>query len=220
MTCRRAPIYGHQSSYTAAKCPDCGGTGRSSGNSSRGGASSAGAYLPPPTIAMEPTVEESDLKMEKAIEYLVQLGLGEDKSEELVDILTDAAWEVVDEAGESARQSHWLCELFNSAAKFLEENAPNSLADQAIKLIVESALTSVGGVVAADPCKAIVVTATKVFTEKLTSALAVPDIDSVVMALRLLAALVCPNSCHASEESVSAIGRTVTGEALATEAGK
>lgn len=169
---------------------------------------------------MGPTVVESDLKLELAIEHLTQLGLSEDKSDELVDIINVAAWDVIDKASESGRQSHWLCGLFNSAAKFLEETAPNSLADQAISLIVESALTEAGGFVAADPCKTIVVTATKVFTKKLTSALAVPDIDSAVMALRLLAAFVCPNSCHASEEAVSAIGKTATGEAMANKASK
>lgn len=92
-----------------------------------------------------------------------------------------------------------------------------------IEIIVGSALDNAGGVLAAAPCKTIVVTAVKEFTEKLTDALAekltdalaIPDIAKIVMALRLLTILVCPNLCPAYDEAELALGKSFIGEALA-----
>lgn len=184
-----------------------------SAGSSVGAASRS--HLPAPTPAVVPPSQAArQIDGDKQVEILVRLGLSDDRSDELIDILNTAAWDVIDAVDGKRRSSHLLCELFNSAAQFLEQNAPDSLAQQAIKAIVGSALDNAGGLLASSPCRTIIVTSIAEFSTKLTDGLAVPDLAKVVMALRLFATLVCPNSCRDSEEASRQLGRIATGKAL------
>lgn len=146
---------------------------------------------------------------------MVRLGLSEDERRELVGILTHASGELLSHLDETRQSSHLLCQLLNSAAKFLVEIDPEELAQQAIRESVGLALDAVGGVLAASPYRAIVINAAAACTEKLTAVLAVPDLAKAIMALRMLATLVCPDFCRDSEEAAQALGRIFTARTMA-----
>src|SRR5699024_9834423 len=202
------------SNKTISRQKSDGSTSASSGSDCRTTPLSDSSVLPKASAAVATVPEELAPGVQKAAEYLTRYGLSDDKANEFVGILHDAAWDVIKNSNETSRKSHVFCALFNRAAKFIEKNSPKNLAEEAIKSTVERALREVGGIVAADPCKSVVVTAVKEFMSALTDTLGIRVIGKIVLALRLLAVVVCPNSCPDSDEAGNAIGKAVTEESL------